>query len=256
MSCPAVATMMKYQSRCDVVHRAAVDLAVGDDAGQVVLRAGPPVDGELVEVLDELHDRWPSSGRAGSSASPMELGIGGAEDALGELEHERLVLLGHAVDVHDHAQRVGLGDVAGEVARRRRGRASAACTGRRARRCGAGACPTTAGLNQSLVTWRGGRGGLAVEVHERRRAAACRRRASAPCRRRGRAPTGRVEPPLVVPGHREHVGVAGEHPERLVARRSSTASTGVARRIAATCSCQASMSAHRDGSQNSSPAPA
>ncbi len=52
----------------------------------------------------------------GSLGVAEELGVGGAEDALGEVHHQRLVLLGHAVDVHDHAQRVGLGDVLGEVA--------------------------------------------------------------------------------------------------------------------------------------------
>ena len=52
----------------------------------------------------------------GSSASPRNSGSVGAEDALGEVDHQRLVVLGHAVDVHDHAQRVGLGDVLGEVA--------------------------------------------------------------------------------------------------------------------------------------------
>ena len=45
-----------------------------------------------------------------------ELGVGGPEEALGELHHQRLVGLGHAVDVHDHPQGEGLGDVLGEVA--------------------------------------------------------------------------------------------------------------------------------------------
>ena len=53
---------------------------------------------------------------SGSLDVAQELGVGGAEHALGELEHQALVVLGHAEDAHDHAQRVGHGDVLGEVA--------------------------------------------------------------------------------------------------------------------------------------------
>ena len=96
----------------------------------------------------------------------------------------------------------------------------------------------TAGLNQSLVTWRWSR-------------------CSSPSRCTSVAGSGmpagdhllpvgvgaehrprRVLPEVVVAGDGEHVGVAGEHPERARTRASRRASTGSVRRSSATRACQ------------------
>ena len=94
-------------------------------------------------------------------------------------------------------------------------------SGRRARRCGAGGGCTAAGLNQSLVTGPVVAVRRAVEVHERARAAACRWPTHAARQSASGPSTDRAvfSQRVVVAGHGEHVGVAGQHPERRVARR-------------------------------------
>ncbi len=144
-----------------------------------------------------------------------ELGVGGAEDALREVEHEGLVLLGHAVDVHDHPQGVRLGDVDGEVALAAQVAhlldvlvgdvVDAVLAGAD----GGGLEPVVGHL--AVVAVDG-----AVELHERggRREPRCLHVEVVLVRAEHHVVG--VEPVPVVAGDGEHVGVPGECPEGLV----------------------------------------
>ena len=90
-----------------------VELGVGDDRGQVLGGMRPPVGGEAGEVVDEVeHDVE----HRGVLAHPSDVGVLGAEELLGQLQHLLVVVLGQSEDGEDHLERVVHGDVVGEVA--------------------------------------------------------------------------------------------------------------------------------------------
>ena len=100
----------------EIAERGVVDAPVGDDGGEVAGGVRLPVGGEGVEVLLELADVVRDE-IEGVAEVTEELRIGRAEQALGELEHEALVLGRHAEDPHDHVQRERNRQVGREVAR-------------------------------------------------------------------------------------------------------------------------------------------
>ena len=89
------------------------ELGVGDDAGQIGAGVGPAVGGELGEVADEVEHHLEHGVVLAGAA---DVGILGAEELLGQLEHLGVVVLGQTEDRQDHLQRVVHRDVAGEVA--------------------------------------------------------------------------------------------------------------------------------------------
>ena len=98
-----------------LIHRAAVDLSIGQDRGEIIGRPSATIVGELLEVVIELCD-GPGEQRHRVREVAEVFRVGGPEDPLGELEHQWLIFLGDPVDAHDHSQRVGHSDVLGEVA--------------------------------------------------------------------------------------------------------------------------------------------
>ena len=96
-----------------VRDRLPVDARVGDHAGHVVRRLGAAAAAEVAEVGLEVPHRIDQRVRLEGA---LIVGIGGAEQLLGELHHQRLVGLRHPEDRHDHPQRVPDGHVLDEVA--------------------------------------------------------------------------------------------------------------------------------------------
>ena len=99
-----------------VAHRASGDLCVRDHRREVVRRGC----GDGLAVISSKIASM--SGRDSTKSWWVRelvdvLGVPGAEDALRQLQHRRLVLLRHAEDAHDDPEREGDGDVLGKVAR-------------------------------------------------------------------------------------------------------------------------------------------
>ena len=91
-------------------HRLAADLAVGDQAGEVVGGLGHPILGQLGEVAEELHDHRPHL--LGCTGPPLQVGIGRPEQLLGQRQHAAVVGLGQTEDRQDHLQWIRHGDLA------------------------------------------------------------------------------------------------------------------------------------------------
>ena len=97
-----------------VRQRLAVDGAVGDRRGEVAGGVLPPGGRQRGEVGEEVHEHREQI--LGGAFAALVFGVVAAEHLLGELEHARKVLFGHAEQRQDHIQRVVHGDLGDEVA--------------------------------------------------------------------------------------------------------------------------------------------
>jgi hypothetical protein len=188
-----------------------LEVRVGDRRGDVVRRPRPAVDGDLVEVGVEVHERGELCLLAVGAA---EIGVLGAEELLRQLQHLRLVALRHSEHAHDDVQRVVERDVGGEVARAAELLHAVDVAARESGDCGLevlpqarGAEPVVGDLPRRAVL-------VAVHVDERLDVDARRRRA---CLDGVRLEDGaaRVPEAVVLLLDREDVGVARDGPERL-----------------------------------------
>ena len=100
-------------------QRRAVDLGVGQDGGQVFPGQLAAVLAHLGEVGHQFAHRGLDAGQPlvqVRAAVAGEVRVGGAEQLLCQLQHQRLVRLRHADHLHDHMQGIEEGHIAGEVA--------------------------------------------------------------------------------------------------------------------------------------------
>ena len=105
----------------ELAEGVAVDLAVGDDGGDVVPWALAAVFGDGVEVGHEVDDHGLQAGqrRIGALdllAVPVQVRILRAKQLLRQLQHAVLVLFRHAQHLHHHVQGIEERHVPGEVA--------------------------------------------------------------------------------------------------------------------------------------------
>ena len=106
--------------RVMIRHVRAADLCVRNDGGEIVARVAAPVLGNAAEIGAEIrHHRLHHGGellRGDLLPDPRRVGVLRTEQLLRQLEHARLVLLGHAENFHDDVQGVAESDVFDEIA--------------------------------------------------------------------------------------------------------------------------------------------
>ena len=98
----------------------AVNLRIGDDAGDIFSRFSPALRRQPRKIGLEIghcarHELGDRLGRQVLDARLVEVFILAAEHLLGQHQHPRFVLFGHAQDLHHHVERVGGGDQLDEI---------------------------------------------------------------------------------------------------------------------------------------------
>ena len=99
--------------RFKICNGRAINLRVGDNGGDVVPGLFAPVRGNALEIsLEVLYHL--ANGHEVEGA--LHVGVGRTEELLRELQHDRLIFLGHPENGHDHAQGIPHRNVLHEIA--------------------------------------------------------------------------------------------------------------------------------------------